>query len=459
MAGGGARGALARQLVQRVTVGTGSAGRPGAAARPGDDGPDVRRYARRGVLGAVLVLVAFGVYGAFAVRPFYPGDETAHANYALEVSHGRLPEFIDRFPPRIPGMGATPTWTAVHGPLYYLFAGWPLRLGIAVGHPVGGLRATRVLTLLLSAVTVVVVARLAAALLPGRPRVAVAGAGLLALVTSYQQVSAAVYNDALAVLAATATLLLIVRAVRDGCGPRLTGMLALAAAGCAATRASGLEVAALAAVAAACPPPGERGRPWRRLVAAAARAGSVGAAVVVTTGWFYARNLRLYGDVAGSARATLGTRPGPASLDNALSGPFWLDQYGQLWGSMTGGDHVRGGVAAAAYGLLAAVALGGALAAGRWAGRRVWHGTPRPPGRLVVAWLVMGVHAGLVTAALLSYVHHGAIPFVRYLFPALPLLPIVAAAGLAGLPGGRRGLPTVAALLVATGIGVAMTGV
>lgn len=76
-----------------------------------------------------------------------------------------------------------------------------------------------------------------------------------------------------------------------------------------------------------------------------------------------------------------------------------------------------------------------------------------------MAWLAMGLHAGLVAATVLSYVHRGAIPFGRYFFPALPLLPVVAAAGLAALPGARRGLPTLVALLVATGIGLAMTGV
>ena len=89
-----------------------------ASKRPAGEHVDWRR---RGILGAVLMLLAFGLLDIFAIHPFYAGDETAHANYALDVSHGRLPLFTDRFPARIVGMSDSPTWTAVHGPLYYSF--------------------------------------------------------------------------------------------------------------------------------------------------------------------------------------------------------------------------------------------------------------------------------------------------------------------------------------------------
>ena len=417
---------------------------------------EVRRYQRLGVTGAVLVLLAFGLFNALAIRPFFAGDESAHTNYALELSAGRLPLFDERFPARLPGMTDTLTWTAMHPPLYYVLVAAPLRAGLETGHPLAGLLAARLLTLLLAAGAVVATAWLAAALLPGKPVAAVAGAGGLALVPSFQQVVALVYNDALALLTATAVLALVVVTVRKGCDRRRLLLLALAAALAVAARASGLEVAALAVLAAATPPAGQRGGPWRQRAPGALRRMSlVALAAAVPSAWFYLRNLPLYGSLDGSSRAVPPTAArGPSVLDNGLSGRFWLEQYRQLWGYVTTNTPVRGLEELLAYALLVAVLVGLGLAVLRW----VRRGRPTPRGPLALGWLLMGAHTALVVATVLAYFARGALPFGRYFFPLLPLLPVVAAVGLAQLPGGRRGLPTVAALLAAAWIGIGMTG-
>src|SRR5512132_2282478 len=49
-----------------------------------------------------------------------------------------------------PGVGPR-TYTANHPPLYYALIGVPLRLGLASGHPMAGLVAARLLTVLVGA--------------------------------------------------------------------------------------------------------------------------------------------------------------------------------------------------------------------------------------------------------------------------------------------------------------------
>lgn len=443
----------------RQAVEAGTAAGPGASAGPGERAAKppagTRRLQRQGVAGAVLALLAFGLLNLLTVRPFFAGDETAHVNYALELSAGRLPVFDDRFPLRMPGMRDTVTWTAMHPPLYYVLVAAPLRLGLDAGQPVLGLLTARVLTLLLAAGVVVLTARLAAALLPGRPDLAVASAGGMALIPSFQQLAAMVYNDALGILTGTAVLTLVVLTVRQGCDRRRAVLLAVAAVAAAATRASGLEVVALAALAATVPTAAERGSPWRaRLPAAGARVALVVLPVVVLTGWFYLRNQLLYGSPDGSTRAApLGG--GPSVLANASSPRFWLDQYRQLWGYVISNTPVRGVWSVLASLLLGAVLLGLAVALIR----QVRRGAARRPGREGLVWLVLGLHAALVCGSVLVYFSRGALPFGRYFFPLLPLLPVLAAVGLASLPGARRGVPLVAALLAAAAIGVGMTDV
>jgi hypothetical protein len=433
---------------ERPPVTDAGAAQPVAAERE-------RRDRRLGMLGAVLVLLAFGTFNVVAVPPFAAGDESSHTNYALELATGRLPVFDDQFPPRLPGQQVTPSWTAVHPPLYYVLVAAPLHLGVQSEHALVGLRVARLLTLLLALVAVVVTGRLAAALVPGRPAVVVAAAAGLALLPSFQQVVAFVYNDALAVLTAATTLVLVVQAIRRGCDLRLLALLAVSAAAATATRASGLELMGLAGLAALTPPPAQRVWPaWRRLLAACGRGLVIAAAVVLTSGWFYLRNFRVYGSFDGSTRANPPDARGPAVLDSALSPQFWLDHYRQLWGYITTLLPVSGVWRFLAHALLVAVVVGLAVALLRW----LYAGAPGWNGRLALAWGAMGLHAGLVCFTVLYYFSRGGLQFGRYFFPALPLLPVIAAFGLAHLPGARRGIPTVLAIWAAAGIGVGMTG-
>jgi 4-amino-4-deoxy-L-arabinose transferase-like glycosyltransferase len=300
-----------------------------------------------GIAGAVLVFVV--LCGVWLYQPPYrPTDEASHVAYARELSHGRLPTIDSpmsadgdlRLARLLRSRDAVhrTIWTANHPPLYYALAAVPLRIAEATGHPIRGLLAARLLSVGLSALGLVVLAYTVLQLVPGRPQLAVAATGLTALLPSFINVAAVVYNDSLAFLTSTCALAAVVVLVIRG--PSATRLAAVAATVALATltRASGLLVAGVAALAVflAVWRAGE-GTVWRRLVRAGGWVGALVVTVVATAGWFYLRNRTLYGDLTGSAallerfgRVPHGTVP------ELLGQPgFWRSQQQRLWGVTT----------------------------------------------------------------------------------------------------------------------------
>ena len=413
-----------------------------------------RSVAGVGLAGVLLTFAVLASLQAFTIPPFHPHDEVSHVGYALAVSRGDLPT-IDT---PIPG-GETPLlqrqltnrkpanrtiWTANHPPLYYLVAAVPLRLGVDRGRPLGGVRAARLINIGISLAGLALVVLLAQELVPARPELGVAAAGLAALVPGLMRTSAFVYNDALMFTLATAALVLIARVLRWGATPRRVALLAALAAASALTRATGLLVAAVAAVAVLVAVLLHDRRPARvrTLLAVAA-----GAAVVVVTvaaaGWFYLRNRGLYGSATGTgellqkfSRAPRGTIP-QALVDAS----YWHDHLRRLW-ELTEGPSAHD-LASRSWGLTFLPVLGLALAGARWLLRRAVPPRPAP----LLAWLACLGMAVLVELSAVSFYSLGGNPHGRYLLPALSVLAVAAATGLAALPG-RRALPTIALLPV-----------
>src|SRR5262245_4754414 len=288
---------------------------PRGARRPLPAGRE--RATALGVAGVLLAFVVLATVHMLTVPRFLPSDETPHTGYALTVGHGHLPTLDTPVPREIPGMPPAVgqrarIYTANHPPLYYALAAAPLRAGVAAGAPVTGFYAARLLGIALTALGVLAAAALARLLVPARPQVAVAAAGVGALLPSFIHIAAFVHNDGFAFT--TSTLVLVASALVLIQGPSRGRLLALAlaAAAAAATRSSGLVLAGVAALAAAAAVLWHLDRPARARLALAGAAGALVVAVTAaTSGWFYLRNLRLYGDVAG-VRANLdrfGYRP------------------------------------------------------------------------------------------------------------------------------------------------------
>ncbi len=407
-----------------------------------------RRAVRLGVAGAILAFLALTGVQAAAIRPYLPPDELYHVGYAATVLDGRLPTLTAPLPadrvPLMPGDGRPRrVYVGNHPPLFYAVAALPIGVGEWASAPRAGLVAARLLSASLAAAGLVMVAVLALALLPGRPRVAIGATWLAALLPSLPHVSAFVYNDGLGFLAATATLAAAVVVVRRGPTLSRLAWLTGAAAAAALTRAPGLALVALAAAAAAAGVLLHGRRPPARRALRAAGAGALvgGVAGGVAIG-FYLRNRSLYGSLTGAAynQELFRFKPQDHMLDLLLSPGYALRLYDGLWvwtrfnlprvqapAALVAVPRVAGVLALAGL----AVAAAGLLRARR-PGRR---DLPALAGwGLVLAWL-----AG-VSAMVAAYDGNGGHTHPRYLFPALAVLAVVGAAGLDRLPGGRRGL-------------------
>ncbi|HZB50878.1 MAG TPA: DUF2142 domain-containing protein, partial [Mycobacteriales bacterium] len=414
-----------------------------------------------GLAGVLLTFAVLATLQAFTIHPFHPPDEMSHVGYALEVTRGELPTVETPIPAgEIPLLdkrvaNSRPAnrtvWTANHPPLYYLAAAVPIRIGVALDRPLGGIRAARLLTIGISLVGLALVVLLARELVPARPELWVAAAGLAALLPVQVLTSAVVYNDALSFTLTAAVLLLVTRMLRWGPTPRRLVLVTVLAAAAALTRASGLVVVAVATAAVVAAVWRHADRPGRaRVLRAAGAAAAVAVTALAAAGWFYLRNRQLYGSATGTgALLTKFSRHPHGTVPQSLLAPeFWQDQLRRLWDD-SAGPSGRNGYTEWWY--LTFVPLFGLVLAGvRWLRRAV-----PPPSGLVLCWLACLGVAGLVELSAASFYSLGGTAHGRYLLPALSVVAVAAAAGLAGLPG-RRALPFLVAmpLLVAANVHV-----
>jgi hypothetical protein len=278
----------------------------------------------------------------------------------------------------------------------------------------------------------------------------VAATGLAALLPAFINVSAVVYNDSLAFLTSTTALAAVVVFIVRGPSATRLAAVAITAALAALTRASGLLVAGMTALAVlvAVWRAGQGGAALR-LARAAVWAGVVAAAVAAVAGWFYLRNRALYGDLTGSAALLerFGRTPRGGVLEVLAEAGFWRSQLQRLWAVTTNLPGSGGRLSRELWLLGLAPLAGLVVAGGRWL-RRLADGDRRhEPGRAVAVAICVLLLA-LLELTLAQFVSRGGGAHVRYLFPGMVAIGLAAAVGLAALPGGHRGLPTLAMLVV-----------
>lgn len=419
--------------------------RAGAAGhRPG------RRRQRAALAGLVALYLALAVvYGV--VTPLWEApDEPQHYAYALQLAQGGgLPRLAAAAPGPwrqeggqpplyyallagvirwVPGQDAAALYTpnphvdlgrvpadgninlAVHG----ADEAWPYH-GVALGA-----HLARLVSALLGVATVLGAHRLGRAVAPDEPALALGAAALTAFNPMFLFVSGAVNNDTLTIALAAQTLALLAELLRRA--PRPADWLligALLGLG-ALTKMSALALLAPLALVAVVA--GAR-HGWRHAGWAALSL----LPLLGIAGWWYARNLRLYGDLSGLE----------PFLD-IIGRRYPVPTLTQLWGE-------REGFARSYLGLFgwmnlpapgwAYALLGGPLSLG-WlaAPLALWRRARRRAGRgegwawaLAALW-PLALLGALVRWTLLTPATQG-----RLLFPALGCLSLWAALGLHGL--------------------------
>jgi hypothetical protein len=397
--------------------------------------------ARLGLVGVVVAFLGVASLYAFSVPGFGPADETSHVGQAYLVAGGDLPRLDTATPDVVPGMALYfPTrrelYTANHPPLYYGVVGVPIRLGVEAERPLLGFEVARVLTAAIAAVAAVATWRMASVLLPGRRELHVLAAGLAVLLPLVPRTSGTVYNDGFA-LGAFAVLLavcveLLVR------GPRTRTLLLLVAAAVAVslTRSVGLGGVAMAAVVAVATHLVHREERPRWMVGAAAWAGGVVGAAAVASGWFWARNDRLYGDLAGSDYnlERFGYFRKGSTLEFLSRLEPILVVHRRIWGRMYDYQDfatrwwVWPGILFVLVVVLGAVVLGARIVRRRRTGERDPSIPPASDLGSRLAWLLLVGWSAAVWVSLVSYAAAGGGQHPRYLFPCLPAVAVLAAA-------------------------------
>lgn len=433
-------------------------------------GPDLDASARRAgavVLCAALAVLCLGTAVALT-RPVLSGpDEPAHLGYVGELIGGDLPTvdtpigdagtlpLLDGYEPDPAGTDPRllderdTVWVANHPPLVHLVAAGPARLAVAAGWEVGPLLALRLANVGGFVLAVVATAAAAGSLRPGRPGEAAASAALVAVTPTLLGTAGYGLTDGIATGLATLLLAAVARAARRPPTRRLLVVVAGAAAACALTRASLVPLVGLAAA-------GWALAAWwdgSRRLAVGGAAAVVGLPVVVA-GWFYLRNLDLYGSpTAASYVQERFLRRGQGSIAEVVGRPrFLVGLWQNLWAGFTNKARVGTGeafVGRADSRLGSSLWVGGLLLAGAalgWAralGSRVRRGAGGP-GRSDLLVTALGAGwVGVAVGGVAWFVSGGGTPHARYLLPALPVVAVALVAGL-GAAAPRLRLPAVA---------------
>ncbi|MFW5748546.1 MAG: glycosyltransferase family 39 protein [Chloroflexota bacterium] len=174
----------------------------------------------------------------------------------------------------------------------------------------------RLFSIVLGAVTVTCVYAVGRFIAPERRAVAILAAGLVAFNPMFLFISASVNNDNLVTALTSAGVVLALLTLRDGFNTRRSILLAVVIALATLSKLSGLVL--VPTVAAAGLWVGYRDRDLRGLAL-------LGVSMIIAwgglAGWWYARNLTLYGELFGTHTmvAVAGARPTAFTVDTALA--------------------------------------------------------------------------------------------------------------------------------------------
>jgi hypothetical protein len=403
-----------------------------------------------GLVAIVVAFVGIGAIHALQQPPFWPTDETAHVGYAQEVASFRLPEIrtIAEVPIAARQWQAERStandiryrgvWVANHPPLHYVAVAPLVWISDATDAADGGLVLMRLANVVFAAVGVVFTFLLASELTRRNHRLALLAAALAALVPQGHAVFSQGLNDGLGFAAGTAVVWAGARCLRriDALTRRDLALLAATAAVAFGARAATMLIAvgvigfvALRRFTRPAPSAGVQARRAARVLVV-----GLGPAVVVF-GWFYLRNIVLYGDIGASnyllemfRRDTRGS-----VFDMLVRWSMWSNVYDGLMSPTTRRRIVPPG--SLAITMIAAVGVGIVFATGR-IGRDGQRRSASPDSSsddaATLRWqlaLALSV-VGLIALTIAQHASGGGNAHSRYAMPAIGVAAVLVVIGM-----------------------------
>jgi hypothetical protein len=324
-------------------------------------------------------------------------------------------------------------WVAANPPLHYLLVAPLVALARVTDRADGGLLYLRLANVGFAAVGVALTYLLARQV-TGSHRIAISAMTMVALLPQGREQFALAMNDGLGFAVTTGLAWAAVRCARRRPSPGDLALLGLSAAAAwgARTVTFGVAVAVVALVAWFQLRTREAWSARWRSAGRVVLAGLVPAAVLF--GWFYVRNVVLYGDLA--AASYIADHQGLAgrSRGAVLSGDLWRGVYHGLVGTLLS-DFVgpTSTIVRVLADVVAAVALAGLallVLRRRGASETAEEATPgrvAPDGR---ALLLMATVVVVTSLGLAAFYLEGGPPYSRYEFPALAAMATLVAVGL-----------------------------
>jgi hypothetical protein len=421
-----------------------------------------------GVAGAVALFAGISALYALSDPPFRPRDEQAHLAYAHAIARGQLPE-IDTFG-RVPESATEwqtqydnnpddryrQVWVANHPPLNYVLLTPSVWLSNGLERPDGGLLFARMTNIALASGGLLFTYLFTYELTSGSRRLGVLATAMVALLPNPQVFYAGALNDGLGFATVTLLLWAGARYLRGGHSPQSLALLSVAVALAAASRATGLLVAlAVVAVIAGRRFAGASGPLATRLRATAFTGAVALAPAAVLSGWFYVRNIVLYGDIGASSflMDRFSREPRGSFAEFMFDHQWWSWLYTSIATRPFGLDIMEVGrrvelvVVLATIGLVLAV-----FVQLRRLRRGQVSGAAAASGPFLPAVALALVATAVLMVAMSQHVSSGGLPHLRYLYPSLGALAALVVVGL------DRLIPRVLPLAVVVAQAVLLAG-
>lgn len=433
-----------------------------------------------GLVGIALLVLGSGWYQMWTAPPYRYVDEQAHAGYVLELQAGRLPTIdtpidadhggaalrarLATEPPR-----RRDVWVANNPPLPYLVAMVPAALSRSLGLAGGPLIGLRLVNLVAMTAAVVWAARLARSLASDDARVGLVAGAIVAAIPLVGFMAGLGFTDGLATLCSAAMLDALVSLCRRGPSRR---QVVVVATWCALGAAIRPMTAVLAAATATMALAVTAARWWRQRLEATETErptataplppGPVWSALVlvvpaiVTSGWWYLRNVHLYGGPTGSHRLfdKFARTPPRGGALTILDHPgIWRRALRTLFTRRTENPPVPNlntWWPLVKWSLIA-VLLGAAVMViidqvrSRRQPSRSWTTTSSLSAQ---GWAAAYASIGVVVAVIAQHWAGGGSPYARYAIPALAAIASAAALVVVRLAGRWAGLALVVTILL-----------